>query len=436
MERVLRLVLLMLAMVLIVQTARPHYRYGAWLDTTSDVEFAGLMIPVGMGIVMVVLHIGKAMMLAVAAEFWRRAQRVCSVLAVVLFVMLVLVSITSTFGILDLQRGERAASETTGLKREADLRAELATIEARLKDIGWRRAAAVIESEIAAERRHPFWSSTNGCSDAMTRSHQRYCGALDRLAGELSAAREAEDDRRREKKIRAELLSMKLTTNSAQPDLEFFSQAFDVSVERVGFWRTILFVAAIEAAEALLLLFGSVSARNDGQGRIVRFGSHLCSAYRSAHQWATRKIRRHLQASSTALRDGESDTTPVPQSAPSTAAASGQAMGPKSGRTRAQSRLPPKRDADTELPSPQEDVALSPAVAVAAFVKELARVSKARTTGGALYTAYNARRLSRGWPHISSSTFGRLLKAAVKYVGGRKVKASSQVYVGVALPPG
>jgi hypothetical protein len=70
-----------------------------------------------------------------------------------------------------------------------------------LKDGGWRRAAALVEVEIAAERRSPFLASTSGCSDAATRLHQRYCQALDRLVGELTAAKEAEDYRRREKAI-------------------------------------------------------------------------------------------------------------------------------------------------------------------------------------------------------------------------------------------
>lgn len=69
---------------------------------------------------------------------------------------------------------------------------------------------------------------------------------LDRLAGELAAAREAEDDRQREKEIRAELLGMKVTTSNAHPDLDFLSRALEVSLERAGLLRTVIFAVAIE----------------------------------------------------------------------------------------------------------------------------------------------------------------------------------------------
>jgi hypothetical protein len=88
--------MLAVAAGLIVQTARPHYRYGAWFDGTATVELAGLLIPFGMGLTMVLLHIAKAMLLAVAAWFWSRAQCAFSLMAVLLFLVLLPVSITST----------------------------------------------------------------------------------------------------------------------------------------------------------------------------------------------------------------------------------------------------------------------------------------------------------------------------------------------------
>jgi hypothetical protein len=210
MEHVGRWVLLAVGVVLIMQTARPHYLYGLWLDDgTATIEIAGVVVPFAMGVVMVALHIGKTTLLAVAAGLWRCGQQTYSALAVLLFLLLLPVSITSTFGFLDLQRGARAAGENSTHKREADLRSELAGVQAWLKDGGWRRSVALVEADLAAERRSPFWASTNECRHATTRPEQRFCQALDRYAGELAGAREAEQYRGREKAIYVELRSAK-----------------------------------------------------------------------------------------------------------------------------------------------------------------------------------------------------------------------------------
>ena len=263
--------LLAVAVGLILQTARPHYLYGRWLDDgTTTIEFAGLALPFGMGVIMVALHIAKTTLPAFAANFWRRGQHLYSALAVLLFLLLLPMPITGMFGFLDLQRAARSGSESSTLKHDADLRSELAGVQAWLKDGGWRRPAAVVEAEIAAEHRSAFWASTNECRNATTRPEQRFCQALDRHAGELAGAREAEEYRRREKSIYAQLRSAKSTTTSSHPDLEFLSRALNISVDQARFRRTILFAVAIEAAEALLLLFGSVPASSDRQ---KRFGS-------------------------------------------------------------------------------------------------------------------------------------------------------------------
>lgn len=49
MERILRWILRAVAVGLIVQTARPRFRYGDWLDATATFEYMGFMVPFGMG---------------------------------------------------------------------------------------------------------------------------------------------------------------------------------------------------------------------------------------------------------------------------------------------------------------------------------------------------------------------------------------------------
>ena len=74
-----------------------------------------------------------------------------------------------------------------------------------------------------------------------------------------------------------------------------------------------------------------------------------------------------------------------------------------------------------------------PEDAVAAFVAALPRAPEARASGRAMFQAYNARRAVEGWPRLSGSQFGRLLKRAVEAAGGRKLKSNGQVYQGFAL---
>ena len=60
-----------------------------------------------MGAIIVLLHIGKVLMPAAAAMYWRRSRFVCCALPLLLFPVLVAVSITGAFGYLDLMRSER-----------------------------------------------------------------------------------------------------------------------------------------------------------------------------------------------------------------------------------------------------------------------------------------------------------------------------------------
>ena len=123
MEILIRWVLLIAAMGLTVQTARPHLRCGDWLDASWTFEIINVPIPFGMGAIMVLLHVGKVMLPAVAASFWRRALYVRCALAVLLFPMLVIVSITSTLAFLDLQHSERSAqAPILALVRQKGLR--------------------------------------------------------------------------------------------------------------------------------------------------------------------------------------------------------------------------------------------------------------------------------------------------------------------------
>jgi hypothetical protein len=66
----------------------------------------------------------------------------------------------------------------------------------------------------------------------------------------------------------------------------------------------------------------------------------------------------------------------------------------------------------------------------------MTRGANLRASGSAVYNAYTKMSELRGWPPMARNVFGQLLKPAVEAIGGRKTKASRQLYEGVGLPPG
>jgi hypothetical protein len=72
--------------------------------------------------------------------------------------------------------------------------------------------------------------------------------------------------------------------------------------------------------------------------------------------------------------------------------------------------------------------------AVAAFFSMLDKGEGLRTCGGVLFTFYNRKRAVYGWPELTATAFGRLLRKAVEAAGGRKIKSGGQIYIGVGVP--
>jgi hypothetical protein len=72
--------------------------------------------------------------------------------------------------------------------------------------------------------------------------------------------------------------------------------------------------------------------------------------------------------------------------------------------------------------------------AVAAFISMLDKGKGLRECGSVLFAFYNLKRAVYGWPKLTATAFGLLLREAVKAAGGRKIKSSGQIYVGVGVP--
>jgi hypothetical protein len=70
--------------------------------------------------------------------------------------------------------------------------------------------------------------------------------------------------------------------------------------------------------------------------------------------------------------------------------------------------------------------------AVATFYSMLDKGERLRAYGGVLFTFYKLKRAVYGWPKLTATAFGRLLRKVVEAASGRKIKSGGQIYIGVA----
>ncbi len=415
--------LMLAALSLVVLTGTTQYRYGSWHQSDAPFALAGFSVPGGLGPSLLAAHAIKVLLLPLAVELWRRQYRVAALLASFVFLALATISVGSTLGAHSVQRHDRVVAEAAAFKREGDLRAELALLGDHLKNVGWRRSVAEIGADIAAEQRHPFTEATAGCTTTSNRSQRIYCARVDRLRGELEAAKESEEVRRRERDRREKLFNQAPTSEVRHPDLVYIAAALGLPTDQIAFGRMLLLALTIEAAEALPLWFLALLSSKDGGGH----------AQRARWDWWRTKTwlplwqSPHPNADAAVTRKDSSKTgaNAKPKAA--------RRLGARKDRRSASCPLGcPRRTSAV----PETDVRKKVKDGVAAFVAKLALDPAARETGSALFAAYDRLRAENGWPHIPANAFGAHLKPAIEAVGGQKKKSSVQFYLGVRLPPG
>lgn len=414
MEQVRRWMVVVATFALIGLTAIIQFRFGAWHQQGGNIAVTGFSLASELGPMLLAAHGLKILLLPIAVDLNRRQYRLAAGLAVGLYLVLATISVGSMLGALSVQRHERVAADTAAMQRDRDLRAELALLQDRLKDIGWRREVAEVEAEIAAQQRDSRWAITGDCTGPSTRSQRNYCAHIDRLKGELAAAKEADKARRRERAILEELRGVPPTAGVRHPDLELLAGVFDVAAEQISIWRTLLIAVTIEAAEALPLWIATLLAHRGGH-----------PVYTPTRSSWMRRMRAWVAGASASVASAADDPGSVPPRQSGTAAGD-------PGRLRAASS--PPKSASAARPDgggAREEVS----AAVTAFVGLLLLDAEGRETGRALRSAYERVRARHGWPPIPANVFGALLKSAIEKVGGRKVKSSCQLYTGVTLPP-
>lgn len=379
------------------------YRYGAWLDPAAIVVFGGLTLNYGAGLLSVLLHAAKVSLVAAIVPAWRRS-RLVGVICAFVCIPLVLLSMWNAVALLALQRSARVTQARAIIEQADSRRVELEAIGARLALVGWKPLATV-EAEVAAERYHPIWDVTSGCTAAVTGSQRQFCARLRRLEGERAMATEAEGLRTRAAELRRELALQPAPAESRQPDLLMLVAWLGISLDTAEIVRTLLWAAVVEIVEIASFWFAGFFRSATGVRETAVMVEHEPPSATSDAD----KVRTSPHEASNRRRAKKSDRE---NSDPRVR----QGTCP-----RAQRRSVP-RDEHAQRQ------------AVDLFVATLRRGANLRAGGSALFDAYEEMREEHGWPKIPPNVFGKLVKLAVEAAGGQKVKASRQYYAGVALP--
>ncbi len=385
------------------------YRYGAWLDPTATMAIGGLTLNYGAGLLLALIHVAKVTLVAAIVPAWRRSALAGS-MGVAISILLVGLSVWNAVALFELQRSARVTDAGAAAERADIARSELKTVGERLKVVGWKPLATV-NSEIAAERHDWRWDATSGCTKVANGGQRLFCARLAHLEAARATAAEAERLHEREAELRRQLSRQPGGAESQQPDLAMLAAWLDISLRTAEILRTLFWAAVIEVAE--IGAFGFASFFWSTAGARV-------SATKAEHAPASAIANSNADKVSVSMRDAPLKSD----------------RGRRAGRTDREStgRRAGKGPRPWGEPSSASREVGVPLRAVHTFVATLSRGPDLRAAGADLLEAYKGMQETRGWPRIAPNVFGQLLKQAVEAVGGCKLKASRQFYVGVGLP--
>lgn len=218
------------------------YRYGT---TVAAAEAH----PELMGAVLGVADLVKFGLVAIATALYARGTK--SVARLVCAVLLVLVGL-SLFATISVTVGDRAHADAkvAGMtKLETDLRAEMSTADARIKELGNPKPQKAIEAELDGFKSDERWRTTASCTpNAITaQGSRRFCEKMALTQSLVAQAEEADKLRNRIAEIRKQLADV--TPESvmpASPELRLLSTQTGISIERIGLARALLLAIAIE----------------------------------------------------------------------------------------------------------------------------------------------------------------------------------------------
>jgi len=129
--------------------------------------------------------------LAIGAA-WAAGQRVRAGLGAMIFTACLCWSLLSSLGLYALARNETASATATAQAAYADLTSQRDRAQTRLDALGAQHPSNQVEADITAAKRDKLFDRSKQCTDVTSPDSRTLCASLDKLAGELAAAKEAE----------------------------------------------------------------------------------------------------------------------------------------------------------------------------------------------------------------------------------------------------
>lgn len=393
------------------------------------------------------LDVVKLILLLVAALAFRGGRCTVAVGAFVLWVLLVLLSVTTVVSADSVLRADRSGTEVKAKQSVAGLQAQFDRATARLSLIPEARSVAVMDRLIAAERAKYQWIASKRCAAPDGGELARYCSGLHRLDAAREAAGEADLLRGIITGLAPKLVAAHdaVPAAAADADVALLAEVTGLRKERVALFWPMLFALLLQITPdcgmAILMAIRPGATRGPQSGA----ASHAPAAALSALP----------QPAQPALPQPALPALPqpaLPQPALHFAPQQGQQGQQGRAAARAERRgvpacpqatdgspalaapPPPGQAAWPALPwtpvpqpaLPEEFARRVKSAAVRALVDTLDWGPDKRSVAGDLLAAYDRLRGERGWPAIDAGTFGVLLRHEVERAGGFKKKSNGQ----------
>lgn len=385
-----------LGALLLIGGALLQYRYGALQDPEAIIIVLGIPISYGLGLLMVGFSVFKYVTIYFAVAFWCGGRKTVAFISGALGLTMATAGFFGTAGFQMIVRVQLKIERASHEMSRDDVRKEIVGIEQRLLAAGWSRPVAQVEAEIRADQRDPRWIASNECRKVVTASTRAYCARLDRLAGELAGAQEAQKLREREDELRAQLRTAAVERIRVGPDVLVIQWILGASAEWALVIRTGVIAFLFELKElGIVWLLAQIQATRQSASTPAQKRRSRVAGRRAARTAAAIAIARP------ALRTDLIGARPSPSRPGETPPHLGE--GALVHPPHAEATHPISRQSTgSELPSG----AISPERAMQRFVALLGRGPRLRPRGSELAQFYEALRAQFGGPALPSNLFG------------------------------
>jgi hypothetical protein len=155
-------------------------------------------------------EIVKALLPLAIAAAYAAGQGTRVFVCILMFLACLTWSMLSSLGNYALARNETVTSTTSVQASYADLKDQHDRAQRRLDTLGPQRPSSQIEADIAAAKRDRVYDRSQQCAQATARASRALCASIDKLTGELAAAKEAESVQQQVTTLTARISGMDL----------------------------------------------------------------------------------------------------------------------------------------------------------------------------------------------------------------------------------